>query len=232
MDVVVVIPAYNERAYIEQTVLDWLRVLDKLDGRLIAVDDGSKDSTGVILDRLAEKEPRLLVHHQQNAGHGAAILAGYRMAIALNPDFIFQADSDDQIKPSEFWRLWERREQSPFVLGVRQDRNDAAHRLIVTNILKGLNPLIFGTYIRDANALFRLMSTTFVQAALRQFPRDVFAPNIFCHWSPENCRSQPGGAGQHFRRSTGTESANMSKLIRAASAVKGTDAVPPRIFPR
>ena len=87
MDVVVVIPAYNERAYIEQTVLDWLRVLDKLDGRLIAVDDGSKDSTGVILDRLAEKEPRLLVHHQQNAGHGAAILAGYRMAIALNPDY-------------------------------------------------------------------------------------------------------------------------------------------------
>jgi glycosyltransferase involved in cell wall biosynthesis len=52
-----------------------------LDGRLIAVGDGSKDSTGVILDRLAEKEPRLLVHHQQNAGHGAAILAGYRMAI-------------------------------------------------------------------------------------------------------------------------------------------------------
>jgi dolichol-phosphate mannosyltransferase len=215
MDVVVVIPAYNERAYIEQTVLDWLRVLDTLDGRLIAVDDGSKDSTGVILDRLAEKEPRLLVHHQQNAGHGAAILAGYRMAITLNPDYIFQADSDDQIKPSEFWRLWERREQSPFVLGVRQDRNDAAHRLVVTNILKGLNLLIFGTYIRDANAPFRLMSTTFVQAALRQFPRDVFAPNIFLSLVaaklPIAILEVPV---QHFRRSTGTESLNMSKLIR------------------
>ena len=85
----------------------------------------------------------------------------------------------------------ERREQSPFVLGVRQDRNDAAHRLVVKYILKGLNLLIFGTYIRDANAPFRLMSTTFVQAALRgDFHAMSLPPTSSCHWSPQNCPSQ------------------------------------------
>ena len=215
MDIVIVIPVYNESACIEQVTLDWVRVFDKLDGRLIAVDDGSKDGTGAILDRLAENEPRLLVHHQQNAGHGAAILAGYHMAITLAPDYIFQTDSDNQIKPSEFWRLWERREQSPLVLGVRQDRNDAAHRLAVMRILKGFNLLIFGTRIRDANAPFRLMRTTFLQGALRQFPRDVFAPNIFLSLiaakSPVAVLEVPV---QHFRRSTGIESLNLRKLVR------------------
>jgi glycosyltransferase involved in cell wall biosynthesis len=195
-------------------MLNWLRVFDKLDGRLIAVDDGSSDGTGAILDRLAEKEPQLLVHHQQNAGHGAAILAGYRMAITLNPDYIFQTDSDDQIKPSEFWHVWERREQSPFVLGVRQQRNDAAHRLVVANILKGFNLLIFGTRIRDANVPFRLMRTTFLQVALRQFPDDVFAPNIFLSLVAAKL-SVVEVPVQHFPRSTGTQSLNLRKLVPA-----------------
>jgi dolichol-phosphate mannosyltransferase len=215
MDIVIVIPVYNESACIEQVTLDWLRVLDKLDGRLVAVDDGSTDSTGAILDRLAEKESRLLVHHQQNAGHGAAILAGYRMGITLSPDYIFQTDGDNQIKPSEFWCLWRRREQSPFVLGVRQDRNDAAHRIVVTRILEGFNLLIFGAHIRDANAPFRLMRTRFLQDALQQCPRDVFAPNIFLSLIaaklPPAILEVPV---QHFRRSSGTESLNLRKLVR------------------
>ena len=215
VDIVIVIPVYNESACIEPVVLEWLRVFDKLNGCLIAVDDGSKDGTGAILDRLAEKEPRLRVHHQQNAGHGAAILAGYRLAITLSPDYIFQTDSDDQIKPSEFWHLWERREQSPLVLGVRQARNDAAHRLVVSRILKGLNLLIFETHIRDANSPFRLMRMTFLQDAMRQFPRDVFAPNIFLSLVaarlPGTILEVPV---QHFRRSTGTESLNLRKLVR------------------
>jgi dolichol-phosphate mannosyltransferase len=215
MDVIIVIPVYNESACIEQVTLDWLRVVDKLDGLLIAVDDGSTDGTGAILDRLAEKEPRLLVQHQPNAGHGEAILAGYRMAIALSPDYIFQTDSDNQIKPSEFWHLWQRREQSSFVLGVRQDRNDAAHRLLVTRILGTFNLLIFGAHIRDANAPFRLMRTTFLQDALRQCPRGVFAPNIFLSLvaarSPSAILEMPI---QHSRRSTGTESLNPRKLVR------------------
>ena len=215
MDIVIVIPVYNESACIEQVTLDWVRVFDKLDGRLIAVDDGSKDGTGAILDRLAEKDPRLLVHHQQNAGHGAAILAGYRLAITMSPDYIFQTDSDDQIKPSEFWHLWERREQSPLVLGVREDRNDAAHRLVLARILKDLNLLIFGTHIRDANSPFRLMRMTFLKTRCGKFRAMSLLPTSSCSLVAARL---PGAIlevpVQHFRRSTGTESLKLRKLVR------------------
>jgi dolichol-phosphate mannosyltransferase len=214
MDIVIVMPVYNESACIEQVMLDWFRVFDKLAGLLIVVDDGSRDGTGAILRRLAEKEPRLLVHHQQNGGHGAAVLAGYRMAIKLNPAYIFQTDSDNQIKPSEFWHLWERREQAPLVLGVRQDRNDEAHRIVVSRILESLNLLIFGKRIRDANTPFRLMRTTFLRNALGQFPRDVFAPNIFLSLVASKLFvAIPEVSVEHFQRSTGEKSLNLRKLV-------------------
>lgn len=214
MDIVIVMPVYNESVCIEQVTLDWLRVFDKLSGLLIVVDDGSTDGTGAILCRVAEKERRLLVHHQRNGGHGAAILAGYQMAIKLSPTYIFQTDSDNQIKPSEFWPLWERREQAPLVLGVRQDRSDQAHRIVVSLILKGLNFLIFGKRICDANTPFRLMRTTFLRSALRQIPRDVFAPNIFLSLvASKMFVGIPEVPVQHFQRGTGEKSLNLRKLV-------------------
>jgi hypothetical protein len=86
---------------------------------------------------------------------------------------------------------------------------------VLARILKNLNLLIFGTRIRDANSPFRLMRTTFLQDALRQFPRDVFAPNIFLSLVaarlPGTILEVPV---QHFRRSTGTGSLNLRKLVR------------------
>ena len=94
-------------------------------------------------------------------------------------------------------------------------RETIPHRLVVLRILKGLNLLIFGTHIRDANAPFRLMRTTFLQEALRQFPGDVFAPNVFLSLIaaklPVAVLEVPV---QHFQRSTGTGSLNLLKLVR------------------
>ena len=45
--------------------------------QLIAVNDGSRDQTAAILDRLAPEFPNLLVvDHQKNAGYGAALRTG------------------------------------------------------------------------------------------------------------------------------------------------------------
>ena len=111
--------------------------------------------------------------------------------------------------------IWnDRLGSAPLVLGVRQDRDDAVHRLMVTRVLRGLNLLIFGTHIRDANAPFRLMRTTFLQDALRQFPRDVFAPNILSLVAAKLPFAVAEVPVQHFRRSTGTGSLDLQKLVR------------------
>jgi glycosyltransferase involved in cell wall biosynthesis len=75
-------PAYNEEATIADAVGEVQRwVLAALpSAELIVVNDGSRDDTGKILERLAASEPRLRVVNQKNAGHGAALRTGLELA--------------------------------------------------------------------------------------------------------------------------------------------------------
>lgn len=180
----IVMPAYNEQAVIETVVKQWSDLLTRLfpadQTRLIVINDGSRDQTGAILDQIKTRYPKLIVVHQPNGGHGNAVVNGYRQAVALDSEYVFQTDSDDQFVTDDFSRLWARRHESPFILGYRQQRFDAPARLIITRILQASLALIYGTYISDSNIPFRLMSGPFLGRLLAQLPHPTpFAPNIF-----------------------------------------------------
>jgi len=179
MTLTIVMPAYNESGCIEAVVNAWVPILDKIPGKMIVVNDGSRDNTGPLLDGLALKHPNLVPVHQDNQGHGAAVMNGYREALRLGSDFVFQTDSDDQFTAADFWKLWEKRDQSPFVTGYRQERSDAFHRRVITKIVVALNFIFFGVHLRDANVPFRLIRGGFLKELLDLFPGTVFAPNIF-----------------------------------------------------
>jgi len=50
--------------------------------RIYAVDDGSFDRTGEIIEEHARRDPRIVpIHHNPNKGVGAAITTGYRRAV-------------------------------------------------------------------------------------------------------------------------------------------------------
>ncbi len=212
------VPAYNEEGCIE-SVLTGLR--DFFAARfeafkIIVVNDGSRDRTPQILDRLAAVEPRIVPIHQPNGGHGNALLHGYTDALALSPEWIFQIDSDDQFAIADFDTLWAKRDQSRFITGRRVARHDAFHRLVITRILRYLNTLLFGTRIPDANIPFRLMRTDFLARLLPLIPADAFAPNIFlavlARRSGEDLFQIPV---THRDRTTGAVSIVRWRLIKA-----------------
>jgi glycosyltransferase involved in cell wall biosynthesis len=183
LELCLVAPAYNEQECIEKVVNGWLAELALRipSGRYLAiiVNDGSKDRTGELLDRLAARQPKLLVIHQANSGHGAALLRGYREALDRNAEWIFHVDSDDQFEPSDLRLLWQRRSETRFLTGYRQSRYDALHRLVITRLVRALNLLMFGYYLKDANIPFRLIHGPYLSKLLTLLPRPVFAPNIF-----------------------------------------------------
>lgn len=74
----VVMPAYNEEDGIEVAVQAvQVNVLDRVpNSELVVVNDGSRDGTGALLDRLASADPRVRVIHKANGGHGPAIMTG------------------------------------------------------------------------------------------------------------------------------------------------------------
>lgn len=89
----VVIPIYNAEKYLNQC-LDSLLIQDYSDYEIILVDDGSPDCCGAICDEYAEKDTRIKVIHQKNAGVSAARNAGMSLA---KGEYITFVDSDDWV---------------------------------------------------------------------------------------------------------------------------------------
>ncbi|WP_090373491.1 glycosyltransferase family 2 protein [Dyadobacter sp. SG02] len=180
----IVMPAYNEQDCIEKVVYNWTSFLKTKfpndNTTLIVINDGSKDNTKVLLDELDQKVDNLTVVHQKNGGHGNAVVNGYRKALEVGSEYVFQTDSDDQFVSEDFDKLWDKRSQSQFILGYRQVRHDAGVRLFITKFLRGTISAVYGTFIMDSNIPFRLIKGTFLQKLMNQLPNpEPFAPNIF-----------------------------------------------------
>ena len=91
--VVVAIPAYNEEKTIAKVILQTQRCVDKV----VVCDDGSKDMTAEIAEKLGAE----VIRHERNMGYGAAIQSLFRRARELNADVMVTLDADGQHDPSE-----------------------------------------------------------------------------------------------------------------------------------
>lgn len=87
----IVVPCYQNGRTVEKTVRS-IQAQTEKSWELIMVNDGSKDDTGEILDRLAMDEPRMRVIHQENAGVSAARNAGLA---AARGEWVTFVDADD-----------------------------------------------------------------------------------------------------------------------------------------
>ncbi len=95
MKVSIIIPVYNKEQYLRPCLTSALSQ-DFEDYEVIAVDDGSTDSSGRICDEKASKDSRLRVIHTENAGVTAARRRGMEDA---KGEFVMFCDSDDQLLP-------------------------------------------------------------------------------------------------------------------------------------
>jgi glycosyltransferase involved in cell wall biosynthesis len=220
LKIAIVMPAYNEEACLEDVVTIWTNLLkihgDASENKLIVVNDGSKDRTGQILDAIAAKNQYVFAVHQKNGGHGNAVVNGYRKAVELNAEYVFQTDSDDQFVTTDFEKLWNKRKESKFILGSREIRHDAKFRLLVTRVLRSVLFFVYGTYIVDSNIPFRLIEGTFLKKLIAQLPNPTpFAPNIFiaimAKKSGQELFSLPI---THKERATGEVSIQKMKLLK------------------
>jgi len=169
-------PAHNEEANLGPLVGEALLELPRLAERfeIVVVDDGSRDETPAIADRLAAQQPDLVrvVHHATNLGYGEALRSGFR---AARFDLIAFTDGDRQFRVADLGLLLTRLAQDDLpdvVAGYRQKRADPPIRTAYARAYRLANGIFFGLTVRD------------VDCACKVFRRDVLG----------NVRVESGGA--------------------------------------
>ena len=173
----IVMPVYNVDAVIAEVVTAWIRALESLgiDYEFLVYDDGSQDETGRILERLAWQQRGLMVTRKANSGHGPTILRGYREAIG---EWVFQVDSDDEMRPEHFAGLWKQRDDYDLLIGRRQHRDSPLARQLIAALSRATVWTLLGDAVTDVNAPYRLIRRSSLVAILSMIPDDTFAPNV------------------------------------------------------
>lgn len=175
----VVMPVYNEEEIVKSVIEKWCLELDKLniDYKLFAYNDGSKDNSGQILEEIANNNSKVICINKKNAGHGPTILKGFKDN-AADFTWILQIDSDNEMEPEYFNRLWEKRNNYDFLIGRRENRQQPFSRKILSAASRMCVRLFYGKGVWDVNSPYRLMRSEAFIEYFKQIPSTVFSPNL------------------------------------------------------
>ena len=163
MKLSVVIPAHDEEACIEGTVLGLAQALSEagIAHEILVVNDHSSDRTAALLEGLAARVPSLrTVENPRTPGFGFAVRAGLERA---SGEAIALAMADASDPPADLVRFFRRLEQGGVdcVFGTRWSRESRvvdyppAKRLLNRLVNQGIR-LLFGLRYDDTTNAFKL----------------------------------------------------------------------------
>lgn len=216
-DLAVVMPVYNEEGCIKNTVDSWIAVLSELEIKflIILLNDGSRDGTWDILVTFAGDE-RIEVINKKNDGHGPTILLGYDKAVRV-AEWVFQCDSDNEIKARDFYKFWKERDNYAALFGVRQNRPQHFSRWLVSRVSSLIVNCLFGRSVVDVNVPYRLLKTEVLKLFLHEIPANSFAPNVIISGAFVKLRLPVLNIPVKYQyRKTGEVSIHKWKLVKAA----------------
>jgi glycosyltransferase involved in cell wall biosynthesis len=121
-----IIPLYNECEIFSELILRLNHLLDRIPDacEIILIDDGSKDTTSVLMEELAYSDKRYhCIFLSRNFGHQFALSAGLEFALG---DYIMILDGDLQDPPELFFDFYKKLSEGyDVVYGVRKKRKES-----------------------------------------------------------------------------------------------------------
>jgi len=158
-DVSLVVPVYNEERTIEQVVRQAVEVLetDTRTFEVIVVDDGSKDGTWGVVERLHAGDARVkAVRFKRNFGQHPAMHAGL---VRARGEIVVTMDGDLQNQPSDLPRLIEAVAGGADVAsGRRLGREDSWGRTLPSKLINGMLRRFTRADISDFGCAFNAYS--------------------------------------------------------------------------
>jgi polyprenyl-phospho-N-acetylgalactosaminyl synthase len=157
MNIIVIVPVYNESGIIEHVVRDLM-----LRGyKIIVVDDGSNDDSFKKICQF----PVSIIHHSFNLGQGAALQTGMEMAKRMDADIVVHFDGDGQHSSVDIERIIKPllTDESDIVFGSRflnkQGLNAIPYlRKILLQLARFVDWLFTGVLLSDAHNGLRALN--------------------------------------------------------------------------
>jgi dolichol-phosphate mannosyltransferase len=155
----VIVPTFNERENIVLLIPELLAL--PIEVHVLVVDDNSPDSTGLIVEEMSAKNPRVsAVHRSGKLGLGTAYIAGFKQALAAGSDRILTMDADYSHHPRYIPAMIERSQTADLVIGSRYVRgggavDSPAMRRLLSYGANAFAKIMLGLKAMDCTAGFR-----------------------------------------------------------------------------
>lgn len=210
-----VLPAHNEEANIEAVVRRALAILPRYTDafEIVVVNDGSKDRTKEILDRLNAEDARVKpVNHAINRGYGGALISGFN---ATSGDYVMFMDADRQFDIADIRNL------SPFVAlfdvvaGFRMERNDSIIRRINAELFNIAVRILFGVHMRDIDCAFKIFDGPMLRSLDLAAPGALINAEIQAKLRRQGATIVQVGV-HHYPRVAGTATGGSPRVILRA----------------
>jgi glycosyltransferase involved in cell wall biosynthesis len=166
MSLSVLIPAYNERATIEELIHTVLA--ERIVSQVVIVDDGSTDGTRDFLATVADTDDRVQVFlHEQNLGKGAAIRTALQHA---TEDITIIQDADLEYHPSDYAAVIQPIQdgQSRVVYGSRVLCRDNEYPIdtfrVGSFVVTQLANLLYGCRLTDEPTCYKAFDTELLKS--------------------------------------------------------------------
>ena len=157
----VFLPAFNEEKMLAKITKNVDEILRKTaaDYEIIIINDGSRDKTGEIADKLASQNKKIrVIHHRLNRGYGAAVKSGL---YAARFPWVVLIDADGQFDFKEIDKLLKRQKETgaDIVAGYYLKRSVSFIRILGSKVAWE-SPIFLttGLKMRDIDCGFKLIS--------------------------------------------------------------------------
>jgi glycosyltransferase involved in cell wall biosynthesis len=208
-------PCYNEQDNIERVVKSALDILTalKIDFEIIIVNDGSKDKTGEVADRIAAENKYIkVVHHSVNRGYGSALQSGFK---AAGKKFVFYTDGDGQFDIKELPMLFKYMTDYDIVSCYRIKRQDNLIRKINAFCWTTLVCLLFRMKIKDMDCAFKLYNRRIFDDIKMQSTGALINTEILARAKRKGYKIFQLGV-HHYPRTAGEQTGAQLKVILRA----------------
>jgi len=152
--ITILIPAYNEERYLEDTVKTLYKILKNMfkDYEILIFDDHSSDNTGKIADKLVKNNSNIrVVHNKNNMGLGY----NYQQAVKIaKKEYFGWLPGDNDIPEDSIRSIYSHVGEADIIVPFTVNRKARAlHRRVVSGAFTNILNLLFGLHLKYYNGI-------------------------------------------------------------------------------